>query len=55
MSSKSDQKGRGYEFKKGSYVEVEKDELEAVQIESNHTIEIDSFVPTGRNRQALFR
>ena len=41
----SDQKGRGYEFRKGKYVEVEKDELEAVQIESNHTIEIDSFVP----------
>src|SRR5215218_7883306 len=41
----SDQKGRGYELKKGEYVEVEKEELEAVQIESNHTIEIDSFVP----------
>jgi DNA end-binding protein Ku len=41
----SDQKGRGYELKKGEYVEVEKDELEAVQIESNHTIDIDSFVP----------
>jgi DNA end-binding protein Ku len=41
----SDQKARGYELKKGEYVEVEKDELEAVQIESNHTIEIDSFVP----------
>jgi len=41
----SDQKGRGYELKKGEYVEIEKDELEAVQIESNHTIEIDSFVP----------
>jgi DNA end-binding protein Ku len=40
-----DQKGRGYELKKGEYVEIEKDELEAVQIESNHTIEIDSFVP----------
>jgi Ku protein len=40
-----DQKGRGYELKKGEYVEVEKEELEAVQIESNHTIEIDSFVP----------
>jgi Ku protein len=40
-----DQKGRGYELKKGSYVEVEKEELEAVQIESNHTIDIDSFVP----------
>ena len=41
----SDQKGRGYELKKGEYVEVEKDELEAVQIESNHTIDIDRFVP----------
>jgi DNA end-binding protein Ku len=41
----SDQKGRGYELKKGEYVEIEKNELEAVQIESNHTIDIDSFVP----------
>jgi Ku protein len=40
-----DQKGRGYELKKGQYVEIDKDELEAVQIESNHTIDIDSFVP----------
>ena len=41
----SDQKARGYEISKGKYVEIEKDELEAVQIESNHTIDIDSFVP----------
>src|SRR6202022_2664360 len=40
-----DQKGRGYELKKGEYVEVERDELEAVQIESSHTIDIDGFVP----------
>src|SRR5207237_4979994 len=40
-----DQKARGYELSKGNYVEVEKDELEAVQIESNHAIDIDSFVP----------
>ncbi len=40
-----DQKGRGYELKKGEYVEVEKEELEAVQIESNHTIDIERFVP----------
>lgn len=40
-----DQKARGYELRKGEYVEIDKDELEAVQIESNHTIEIDSFVP----------
>jgi len=41
----SDQKARGYEISKGKYVEIEKDELDAVQIESNHTIDIDSFVP----------
>jgi DNA end-binding protein Ku len=40
-----DQKARGYELKKGEYVEIEKDELDAIQIESNHTIDIDSFVP----------
>lgn len=40
-----DGKGRGYELSKGKYVEIERDELEAVQIDSNHTIEIDSFVP----------
>jgi Ku protein len=40
-----DQKGRGYELAKGKYVEIDKEELEAVQIESNRTIDIDSFVP----------
>src|ERR1700730_12348023 len=40
-----EQKARGYELKKGEYVEIEKDELDAVQIDSNHTIDIDSFVP----------
>ncbi len=40
-----EQKGRGYELQKGTYVEVEPDELEAVRIESSHSIDIDSFVP----------
>jgi DNA end-binding protein Ku len=40
-----DDKGRGYELKKGEYVEIENQELEAVQTESTHTIDIDSFVP----------
>jgi Ku protein len=40
-----EQKGRGYELRKGEYVEIERDELDAVAIESNHTIDIDSFVP----------
>jgi DNA end-binding protein Ku len=41
----SDEKGRGYELSKGKYVEIEEDELKAVEIESTHTIDIDSFVP----------
>jgi Ku protein len=41
----SDHKGRGYEVAKGKYVEIDREELEAVQIESTHTIDIDSFVP----------
>lgn len=40
-----EQKGRGYELRKGEYVDVAKDELEAVQLESTHVIDIDSFVP----------
>jgi DNA end-binding protein Ku len=36
---------KGYEKKKGEYIPVEPEELEAVAIESKHTIEIDQFVP----------
>jgi DNA end-binding protein Ku len=39
------EKVRGYEVRKGKFVEIDKEELEAVQIESNHTIDINSFVP----------
>jgi DNA end-binding protein Ku len=35
---------KGYEFKKGEYVELSPDELEAVAIESKRVIDIDSFV-----------
>ena len=38
-------KARGYELSKGRYVEIEEEELEAVQLESTHTIDIDAFVP----------
>jgi DNA end-binding protein Ku len=40
-----DDKGRGYEVDKGVYLQVEDEELEAIAIESSHTIDIDSFVP----------
>ena len=36
---------RGYEIAKGQYLIVEDEELEAVQIESTRTIDIDQFVP----------
>ena len=38
-------KGRGYEYAKNACIPVDDDELDAIAIESNHTIEIDSFVP----------
>ena len=37
--------GRGYEVAKGQYLIVEDQELDAVQIESTRTIDIDQFVP----------
>jgi DNA end-binding protein Ku len=36
---------RGYEIAKGQYLQVEDEEIEKLQIESSHTIDIDSFVP----------
>ena len=41
----SEDKGRGYEYAKGAYILVDDDELDAIAVESNHTIDIDSFVP----------
>jgi Ku protein len=38
-------KGRGYELARGRYVEIDEDELAAVEIEATHTVDIDSFVP----------
>jgi DNA end-binding protein Ku len=38
-------KGRGYEYAKNAYLPVDDDELDAIAIESTHTIEIDFFVP----------
>jgi non-homologous end joining protein Ku len=38
-------KGRGHEYAKGSYLMIEDHELDAIEIESHRTIEIDTFVP----------
>jgi DNA end-binding protein Ku len=47
-------KGRGYEYAKNAYVMVDDDELEAVQIESSKTIDIDSFVPRAQIDERYF-
>jgi len=41
----TDNKGRGYELSKGKYVEIEPDEIDAIEFENTHTIDIDKFVP----------
>ena len=40
-----DDKGRGYELSKGKYVEIEPKELDAVEVEATHIIDIDTLVP----------
>lgn len=40
-----DQIGKGYEVAKSEYLIMDDEELEGVQLESTHTIEIDQFVP----------
>jgi DNA end-binding protein Ku len=47
-------KGRGYEVAKGQYLIVDDAELDAIEIESTHTIEIDSFVPRAQIDQRFF-
>jgi DNA end-binding protein Ku len=47
-------KGRGYEVAKGQYLVVEDAELDAIEIESTHTIEIDSFVARAQVDQRFF-
>ena len=37
---------KGYKVDTDTYIEVSKDELEDIALESTHTIEIDEFVPT---------
>jgi DNA end-binding protein Ku len=39
---------------KGQYLMVDDAELEAIEIESTHTIEIDSFVPRSQIDQRFF-
>jgi DNA end-binding protein Ku len=47
-------KGRGYEFAREQYLVVEDEELDAIEIASTHTIEIDRFVPRPGLDQRFF-
>src|SRR5207249_10137633 len=47
-------KGRGYEVAKGKYLIIEDEELDAIEIESTHVIEIDSFMPRSTIDQRFF-
>src|SRR5204863_1951635 len=47
-------KGRGYEIAKGQYLVIEDEELDAIEIESSHVVEIDSFVPRAEIDQRFF-
>jgi DNA end-binding protein Ku len=38
---------KGYEVAKGEFIQIEDDEIKSVQLESNHTIDIERFVPRG--------
>jgi DNA end-binding protein Ku len=40
-----DHKGRGYEISKAKYVEIEPEEIKAIQVDSTHTLDIEKFVP----------
>ena len=47
-------KGRGYEYSKNAYITIEDEELDAIAVESNHTIEIDNFVPRDQIDERYF-
>ncbi|HEX4113017.1 MAG TPA: Ku protein [Stellaceae bacterium] len=50
----SENKGRGYEYAKNAYVLVDDEELDAVALESSHTVEIDKFVPRAEIDERYF-
>jgi DNA end-binding protein Ku len=44
----AEDRGKGFEVAKNEYLLIEDDELEALEVESNHTIDIDTFVPAAQ-------
>src|SRR4051795_13175646 len=50
----AEDKGRGYEVDRNIYVQVEDEEIENLQVESTHTIDIDNFVPASQIDDPFF-
>jgi DNA end-binding protein Ku len=50
----ADDRGKGFEVAKNEYLLIEDDELEALEIESNHTIDIDRIVPASEIDKRYF-
>jgi DNA end-binding protein Ku len=44
----AEDRGKGFEVAKNEYLLIEDGELEALEVESNHTIDIDTFVPAAQ-------
>jgi len=44
----SEDRGKGFEVAKNEYLLIDDAELEALEVESNHTIDIDRFVPAAQ-------
>jgi DNA end-binding protein Ku len=50
----AEDKGRGYEYAKNSYIQIDDAELDELQIESSKTIDIDTFVPRAQIDERYF-
>jgi DNA end-binding protein Ku len=50
----SEDKGRGYEYAKNTYLPIDDEELEALKIDSSQTIDIDRFVPRAQIDERYF-
>jgi DNA end-binding protein Ku len=50
----AEDRGKGFEVAKNEYLLIEDDELEALEIESNHTIDIDRIVPASQIDKRYF-
>src|ERR1700743_2087139 len=50
----TEDKGKGYEVSKNEFLLIDDAELDALEIESSHTIDIDSFVPASQIDKRYF-